>query len=173
MLIGMGVGFGMLLMLGATFWVRAVAPGEVSNPIFAPPADDVIDTGSWKPLSIRITGSGTAVLPGLPKGSAADLIVDLPPQVPVYANEVLVGISYFSNGFFGTSPNTFIEVWTEEAGVRYAVRIVARSAGLNRYSVSHDNVWLPVTPERKIRAHIDNDDPGLDSTSGIWILGYR
>lgn len=161
-----GIGFiaGLFAIFGIYLIVRAVLSGSVINPSFGP-TDDTVDLGRWTPLPALRLG-------GLPTDDAAPVSYAIPgSSVPAGAQQVLVFAAYWSTGGAG-SPATHWQIWTEKNGTRTAAWLAAFS-NLNELDMSSVNAWLPVTPERQVRALVQVDTLGVDPASGIWIIGYR
>jgi hypothetical protein len=100
-------------------------------------------------------------------------------EIPAEAKEILV-YAWVGKGLFTSTgcgnqdplcPRTFT-IYTQEGTTKYAKKLSIIQYSNPAWPTSSENMWLPLTSEKKIHSHLD-EVIGGNKDSNIQIIGYR
>lgn len=119
--------------------------------------------GRWNPVNISL---------GQLPFSAGVATFDIPPGIPDGAKEILV-YAWIEKGNYGGSDGARVyTIYTQDGPTKYAGKISTHQYENQAWVLNSDNMWLPVTAERKLYVQLNAAITG-NKAGGIELLGYR
>jgi hypothetical protein len=98
--------------------------------------------------------------------------LDIPYAVPDSAKEVLV-YAVLNVGASGPDSRFNIQIYTQEDyNHRYAKYIAVHPYPQSAWSTNSENLWFPMTSDRKFYVNIPRSDEG-NSDIELYVIGYR
>ena len=190
---------GTLLVLGVVVYAQSY--GDIPNPGHGADTVKIIDsTNTEKTLQQAITDgtlvekTWTTLETSINLGTLSNYTTDStkifdlvllnhigtdPAQIPAEAKEILV-YAYIAKGALSSggcgSSNVICQrtftIYTQEGTTKYAKKLTNIQYPNNAWTISSDNMWLPLTSEKKIHSHLELSIIG-NKASNIQIIGYR
>ena len=188
---------GTLLVLGVVVYAQSY--GDIPNPWHGADTVKIIDsTNTEKTLQQAITDgtlvekTWTTLEPPIDLGTLSDtygtdstkefdlaIHIGTGLEIPAEAKEILV-YAFITKGAISSSgcgssnaicQRTFT-IYTQEGTTKYAKKLTNIQYPNNAWTISSDNMWLPLTSEKKIHSHLELSILG-NKDSNIQIIGYR
>ena len=102
---------------------------------------------------------------------AATHTVEIPYSIPDSAQEVLV-YTVVNVGASGPDSRSNVKIYTQEDYKTYAKYIAVHPYPQSAWSTNSENMWFPMTSNRKIYVNIPRGDEGNVDIE-IYVIGYR
>lgn len=93
-------------------------------------------------------------------------------QIPADAGEILIFVSFYTGSNPPSRPGWF-EIYTQNEEKRFAKRLSWYQYGQSAVGFNSDNLWFPLTRERKLYVRSNKAVESENSGSEILVLGYR
>lgn len=97
--------------------------------------------------------------------------LEIPYSIPDSAKEVLV-YAVINAGASGPDWRTNIRIYTQEGYNRYEKYLAVHSYPQSAWSTNSDNMWFPITSERKLYVCVPTGDEGNVDIE-VYVIGYR
>ncbi len=121
---------------------------------------------AWIPLQDPV------VIGDLPLLSRQVTAFEFPAELPAIAREVLIYVKIFSGNNGPSLANDFV-LYTQEGDKKYAQLLHWSRYPQDAVGFNSENLWFPVTGERKIYVRLDGTPGNRNSSGKIHVLGYR
>ena len=123
----------------------------------------------WKSMELTpLEPDGT-----LPVSGNEDANYNIPSSVPKNADEVLIYVTIRNSNLVNLGGINF-KIYTQEHNDQYAKYFYWDASGGNHVSYNSDNMWLPITNDRRIKCTRLSANGGTAGiASSISIIGYR
>jgi len=119
----------------------------------------------WNPL-------GKIHLGTLPLNTITTVSYNIPVSVPPDAKEVLVYM-YARTGVANPDSDLELRIYTKEGTIEYSYYLLIHGYNQSAWSYNSDNLWLPVTSDRKIYVQSIGTRMTGYRVGNIYVLGYR
>ena len=119
----------------------------------------------WSPIDPVAVGN-------LPVTTNATVAFDIPAVIPNGANEILVYVAFYSGSNGPSKPANF-DIYTQEENDKYTNIFYWYQYPNNGVSFNSDNMWFPLTRERKIYVSLRGTPIESNTGSTMQIVGYR
>lgn len=139
------------------------------------PAQELLDCvrdldarGTWTTIERPVK------LGPLPETSDATVVYQLPDKsvLPSSAREVLVYVFLYS-GQQSDSQGINFEIFTQDGTKKYSKYFYWHLYGQNAVSFNSENMWFPLTPDRKLFVRPSAKPASPNAGSRIDVIGYR
>jgi hypothetical protein len=120
---------------------------------------------TWTPVDISL---------GELRYTTGTTTYDIPSSIPTSAKEILVYVWEFKGrgGAGGIGEGGSYKIYTSQGSNQYVQKIAYFEYDNYAWTFNSDNLWFPITAERKIYVNLEGDISG-NKNSRIEILGYR
>ena len=95
----------------------------------------------------------------------------IPNSIPNEAKEVLV-LAVGRQGYSSRDIDTYLKIYTLEELSHYEQYIYMHSYNQDAYNTVSDNLWFPMTSNRRIYLQVPNTNGG-GNWVGLYAIGYR
>ena len=119
---------------------------------------------TWTSVSRVLIGSNNIQ-------TAATYSYTIPNSIPSEANEVLV-LAVGRQGYGLRDIDTYLKIYTLEGLSHYEQYIYMHSYNQDAYNTVSDNLWFPMTSNRRIYLQVPTRN-GAHSWVGLYAIGYR
>ena len=103
--------------------------------------------------------------------TAATYSYTIPNSIPNEAKEVLV-LAVGRQGYSSRDIDTYLKIYTLEGSSHYEQYIYMHSYDQSAYNTVSDNLWFPMTSNRRIYLQVPNTNGG-GNWVGLYAIGYR
>ncbi len=121
---------------------------------------------AWVPLQAPVE------IGDLPLLSRQLTAFEFPSEIPATAREVLIYVKIFSGNNGPSLPADFL-LYTQEGDRKYSQLLYWFRYPQDAVGFNSENLWFPLTGERKIYIRLDGTPSGKNSGGKIVVLGYR